>query len=177
MARRPVPGGVELTDFDLFDPVTAADPYPGYRQLLAGGPVHYSPRRGIYMLSRHADVRAAARADDVMSSAEGVTMGRIELPVLLTSTAPRTRGCASRSSPPSRGALESWRPMVDHLAHDLVADLMSRPEADVLATLLAPMPLRMIAHIMGVPADHEDLSAIGPTTPSTSQTLTSRGAA
>src|ERR1700736_2780305 len=85
VARRPVPGGVELTDFDPFDPVTAADPYPGYRQLLAGGPVHYSPRRGIYMLSRHADVRAAARADDVMSSAEGVTMGRIELPVLLTS--------------------------------------------------------------------------------------------
>src|SRR5260370_1423595 len=55
----------------------------------------------------------------------------------------------------TRGALESWRPTVDHLAHDLVADLMSRPEADVVATLAAPMPLRMITHIMGVPAGHE----------------------
>ena len=156
VARRPVPGGVELTDFDPFDPVTAADPYPGYRQLLAGGPVHYSPRRGIYMLSRHADVRAAARADDVMSSAEGVTMGRIELPVLLTSDRPAHTRMRKQVQPAfTRGALESWRPMVDHLAHDLVADVMSRPEADVLAMLAAPMPLRMIAHIMGVPADHE----------------------
>ena len=32
---------------------------------------------------------------------------------------------------------------------------MSTPEADVVATLAAPMPLRMITHIMGVPPGHE----------------------
>ncbi len=156
MARSPVPEGVRVTDFDPFDPVTAADPYPGYRQLLTDGPVHYSPRRGIYMLSRHADVRAAARADDVMSSAEGVTMGRVELPVLLTTDRPAHTRMRKQVQPAfTRGALESWRPMVDHLAHELVADLMSTPEADVVTTLAAPMPLRMIAHIMGVPAGDE----------------------
>ena len=56
---RPVPPNIEVTDFDPFDPVTAADPYPRYRELLAGGPVHYNPRRGIFILSRYADVRAA----------------------------------------------------------------------------------------------------------------------
>jgi cytochrome P450 len=156
MAHKVVPRGVQVTDFDPFDPVTAADPYPGYRQLLAGGPVHYSPRRGIFMLSRHADVRAAARADDVMSSAEGVTMGRIELPVLLTSDRPAHTRMRKQVQPAfTRGALESWRPMVDRLARDLVTNLIEKPGADVVETLAAPMPMRMIAHIMGVPAGHE----------------------
>jgi beta-dihydromenaquinone-9 omega-hydroxylase len=156
MAPKVVPRGVQVTDFDPFDPATAADPYPGYRELLAGGPVHYSPRRGIFMLSRHADVRAAARADDVMSSAEGVTMGRIELPVLLTSDRPAHTRMRKQVQPAfTRAALESWRPMVDHLARDLVTELVTRRRADVVETLAAPMPMRMIAHIMGVPADHE----------------------
>jgi cytochrome P450 len=156
MAPKPVPAGVQLTDFDPFDPVTAADPYPGYRQLLAGGPVHYNARRGIFMLSRHADVRAAARADDAMSSAEGVTLGRVELPVLLTSDRPAHTRMRKQVQPAfTRGALESWRPMVDRLARELVWKLMSKPDADVVATLAAPMPMRMIAHIMGVPASHE----------------------
>jgi cytochrome P450 len=156
VAPKAVPRGVQVTDFDPFNPVTAADPYPGYRELLAGGPVHYSPRRGIYMLSRHADVRAAARADDVMSSAEGVTMGRVELPVLLTSDRPEHTRMRKQVQPAfTRAALESWRPMVDHLARDLVSELMATPGADVVATLAAPMPMRMIAHILGVPAAHE----------------------
>jgi beta-dihydromenaquinone-9 omega-hydroxylase len=156
MAPKVVPRGVQVTDFDPFDPVTAADPYPGYRQLLTEGPVHYSPRRGIFMLSRHADVRAAARADDVMSSAEGVTMGRIELPVLLTSDRPAHTRMRKQVQPAfTRGALESWRPMVDQLARELVTELVTRQRADVVETLAAPMPLRMIAHIMGVPAGDE----------------------
>lgn len=156
MSPKPVPAGVQLTDFDPFDPETAADPYPGYRQLLAGGPVHYNARRGIFMLSRHADVRAAARADDVMSSAEGVTMGRMDLPVLLTTDRPAHTRMRKQVQPAfTRGALESWSPMVDHLARELVCELMSAPDADVVTTLAAPMPMRMIAHIMGVPDGDE----------------------
>ena len=48
---RPVPPNIELTDFDPFDHATAADPYPRYRQLLAGGPVHYNPDRSIFILT------------------------------------------------------------------------------------------------------------------------------
>ena len=66
------------------------------------------------MLSRYADVRAAARADDVMSSAEGVTMGRVELPVLLTTDRPAHTRMRKQVQPAfTRGALESWRPMVE----------------------------------------------------------------
>src|ERR1700761_862500 len=123
---RPAPPGVELTDFDPFDRATAADPYPRYRELLAGGPVHYNRVRSIFILSRYADVRAAARADHELSSADGVTYGRMKLPVLLTTDAPRHTRMRKQAMPGfTRGALESWQPMVDHLARKLMADMLA----------------------------------------------------
>jgi cytochrome P450 len=155
---RHVPPHVEITDFDPFDPATAADPYPHYRKLLASGPVHYNRRRDIYILSRHADVRAAARADDALSSAEGVTYGRVRLPVLLTTDAPVHARMRKQALPGfTRGALESWQPMVDRLAHELVAKLFNPAPADVVSTLAVPMPMGMIAHILGIADD--DLAA------------------
>lgn len=156
VAHRPLPPGVQLTDFDPFDPATAADPYPRYRELLTGGPVHYNPKWDIYILNRYSDVRAAARADDTLSSADGVTLGRVDLPVLLTSDRPAHTRMRKQVQPAfTRGALESWRPMVDRLARELVSELVAQQSADVVATLAVPMPMRMITHIMGVPADDE----------------------
>lgn len=156
--QRPIPPNIEITTFDPFDPVTAADPYAHYRELLAGGPVHYNPRRGIFTLSRYADVRAAARADHALSSADGVTYGRVRLPVLLTTDAPAHTRMRKQAMPGfTRGALESWQPMVDHLAHELVAGLLAQSPADVVSTLAVPMPMGIIAHILGV--GEEDQSA------------------
>ncbi len=156
---RPIPPNIELTDFDPFDHATAADPYPRYRELLAGGPVHYNPRRGIFILTRYADVRAAARADHALSSADGVTYGKVRLPVLLTTDAPAHTRMRKQALPGfTRGALESWQPMVNHLARTLVADLLALSPADVVSTLAVPMPMGMIAHILGI--GEEDQAAV-----------------
>jgi cytochrome P450 len=154
---RPAPAGVELTDFDPFDPATAADPYPRYRELLAGGPVHYNPKRSVFILSRYADVRAGARADHALSSADGITYGRMRLPVLLTTDAPEHTRMRKQALPGfTRAAVESWRPMVDRLARDLVAELIRQTPADVVSILAAPMPMGMITHILGI--GDEDLA-------------------
>lgn len=156
LARRQVPRHVELTEFDPFDHATAANPYPRYRELLAGGPVHYIARHDIYVLSRYADVRAAARADHALSSAEGVTYGRIRLPLLLTTDAPAHTRMRKQALPGfTRGALESWQPMVDRLARDLMAEMYSAPTSDVVSTLAVPMPMGMIAHILGIAEDDQ----------------------
>lgn len=41
--------------------------------------------------------------------------------------------------------------MIDELARDLVAEVLANPGCDVVQTLAIPMPIRMIAHILGVP--------------------------
>lgn len=148
--------GVADTTFDPFDAATATNPYPGYRELLAGPRVHFNRRRGIFILSRHEDVRAAARADALLSSREGVVRSRVEVPVLLNLDRPRHTELRRKVQPAfARGSLQSWQPMVDRLARELVADLVDHPRSDVVQSLAMPMPMRMIAYILGVPPEDE----------------------
>lgn len=149
---RRLPAGVQTTDVDPFDPETSANPYPAYRALLAGAAVHYNPRRDIFLLARYADVKAAARADRALSSADGVTYGRTKLPLMLTSDDPVHARMRKQALPGfTRGALASWQAMADHLARTLVAEMVQRTTADVVSTLAVPMPMDMIAHILGIP--------------------------
>ncbi|OJZ76351.1 hypothetical protein BRW65_01045 [Mycobacterium paraffinicum] len=158
LGRRPVGRGVELTDFDPLDAATLADPYPYYRRLLASGPVHYNPKRGIYILSHYEDVRAGARASDVLSSADGISFGRVRAPSLLTTDPPRHTQMRKQAQPAfTRGALEDWHPMVEKLAKDHVASLIRDRPVDVAPLLAEPLPTAVIAHILGIAND--DLAA------------------
>lgn len=149
--------GIAETSFDPFDPVTAANPYPGYRELLRGPRVRFNRRRNMFLLSRYEDVRAAARNDAVLSSREGVTRARVEIPVLLTMDSPRHTQLRRKVQPAfARGALAGWQPMVDRLADELVSGLLADPAADMVARLAVPMPVRMIAHILGIPPEDEE---------------------
>lgn len=143
--------GVGATDFDPFDPMTAADPYPHYRALLAGDRVHYNRERDLYILSRYADVREAARNNVALSSAGGVTYSRLRLPSILTSDPPVHTHMRKQLIPGfTRGALAAWRPMVDQLAGELVATLLTDEPIDVVAAIADPLPMRTITHILGV---------------------------
>lgn len=148
--------GIAETLFDPFDPATAADPYPGYRELLRGPRVRFNRRRNMFLLSRFDDVRAAARNDAVLSNREGVTRARFEVPVLLNMDPPRHSELRRKVQPAfARGVLADWQDTVDRLARELVGDLLAHPGTDVVQRLAVPMPMRMIAHILGIPPEDE----------------------
>ncbi|ALR13440.1 hypothetical protein MYCSP_20800 [Mycobacteroides saopaulense] len=153
--RRPFPG-VQDTAFDPMDPQTAANPHAGYRELLAGGRVHYNRKRNIFILCRYEDVRAAARNDALLSNRDGVVRARFEVPVLLNMDRPRHTELRRKALPGfTRGALEGWAPTVDRLAHELMTDLLDNPGVDVVEHLAVPLPMRMIAHVLGIPPEDE----------------------
>jgi beta-dihydromenaquinone-9 omega-hydroxylase len=150
------PKHVQITDFDPFDPAIARDPYPHYRELLAGERVQYNPKRDVYILSRYADVREAARNHDALSSARGVTLSRGWLPFLPTSDPPAHTRMRKQLAPGlARGALEFWRPMVDQLARESVGGLLTQTPVDVVSTVAAPMPMRTITNVLGVAGPDE----------------------
>lgn len=157
LPRRQYPGVADTT-FDPFDPETAADPYPQYRELLSGARVHYNRRRKFFLISRYDDVRAAARNDAALSNADGVTRSRTRLPgVLLNMDPPRHTELRRKVQPAfARGALSSWQSKVDTLAHDLVSSLLANPGSDMVAHLAVPLPVQMIAHILGIPREDYD---------------------
>lgn len=158
LGRRPVPQGVQLTDFDPLDAATLADPYPHYRRLLAGGPVHYNAKRGIYILSHYEHARAGARASDVLSSADGISYMRVRAPSLLTTDPPRHTQMRKQAQPAfTRGAMEAWQAMVVKMSVDHTAKLLSTPQVDIVPLLADPLPTAVIAHILGIADD--DLAA------------------
>lgn len=145
------PKHVQITDFDPLDPAIARDPYPHYQVLLAGQRVQYNPKRDVYILSRYSDVREAARNHDVLSSARGVTFSWGSPPFLPTSDPPAHTRMRKQLAPGmARGALESWRPMVDQLARELVGGLLTQIPADVVSTVATPMPMRTITNVLGM---------------------------
>ena len=150
-ARR-VPIAAETTSYDPLDPATAAQPHASYRQLHRGARVHYNPKRSVWILTRLEDVRAAARADAVLSSADGVTRTKFSLPILITTDGERHAQMRRQIlSAFTKAALDSWRPTIDQLAAELVGDVLDSPGCDAVQRLAVPMPMRLIAHMLGVP--------------------------
>ncbi|BBX86319.1 cytochrome P450 [Mycolicibacterium aubagnense] len=144
--------GAINTDYDPLDPGTAASPYDAYAALHRGGRVHYSPRRSTWILHRLDDVRAALRDTAEVTSSQGVT--RIQMVAdLVVLTDDDLHGRLRKQVQPAftKGALDGWRAVIDGLAAEFVDDLIANPGADAVQRLTVPLPLRVIAAIIGVP--------------------------
>lgn len=144
--------GAVNTDYDPMDPPTAAQPFDAYRALHAGGRVHYNPTRSTWILSRLDDVRAALRDTDHVTSTQGVTRVRMSAPVAVLTDGEEHARLRKQVQPAfSKGAMDSWRGMTEKLAVELVSEVLAHPGCDVVQQLAIPMPIRMIAQILGVP--------------------------
>ena len=144
--------GAEITAYDPIDPANLAQPDAAYRALHAGGRVHYNPKLGLWILSRLPDVRAAARAAETMSSADGVTRLRMAGPLLVTMDGKRHNEMRRHVLPAfTKAALDSWQAMIDELAAKLVGDVLDNPGCDMVQRLAIPLPMLLIAHMLGIP--------------------------
>lgn len=146
--------GAVNTDYDPMDTATAAQPFDAYRALHRGGRVHYNPRRATWILSRLEDVRAALRDTDEVTSTKGVTRLRFSAPLAVLTDGEEHARLRKQVQPGfSKGAMDSWKGMTDKLALELVSDMLAKRECDVVQQLAIPMPIRMIAQILGIPED------------------------
>ena len=51
----------------------------------------------------------------------------------------------------TKAALESWQAMIDELAAKLVGEVLDNPGCDIVQRLAIPMPMLLIAHMLGIP--------------------------
>ncbi|SPM29635.1 Cytochrome P450 [Mycobacterium terramassiliense] len=157
-ARRRSPIDAAVTAYDPLDAATAAQPHAAYRRLHGGPRVQYNPKRRVFVLSRLDDVRAAARDDANLSSAEGPMLTRIRTPILVSLDGEQHARQRRQVLPAfTKAALDSWRPIIDRLAAETVNEVLANPGCDVVQRLAIPMPVRLIAQLLGVPGtDVED---------------------
>jgi cytochrome P450 len=112
----------------------------------------YRDENGFWIASRFDDVREILLDHARFSSS---AMGsRIGFP-LLTDDPPRhsvLRGLLAKAFTPA--AMETMRPVIDDLARGLVAKIPKGEEVDIVAKLTIPLPVAVIAGMLGVPSEH-----------------------
>ncbi|OBG86346.1 cytochrome [Mycobacterium sp. E802] len=141
---------VARTVFDPTAPENIVNPYPQLAQLREQ-PVAVNERLNVWMLARHADVLAAARAHDALSSADGILLRSMPLPGVVSSDEPdhtRLRRITAPSFTP--GAVRGLEAILGELVEPSVAALMRGEPIDAVDALTVPLPVSAIALILGV---------------------------
>jgi cytochrome P450 len=155
-------------EFNPFSPEFQADPYPVYRWLRAEDPVHYVELpglelMGLWLLTRHADVTAVLRDErfsarkQLMSVVESSVAVRPLTSSMLVVDPPdhtRMRMLVTKAFTPR--VIEGLRPRIQELVDAALDRVAADGEMDVIRDLAYPLPVTVIAELLGVPAaDHE----------------------
>lgn len=143
-----------------------------YRDLRVDEPVHYDNERDVWVLTRDADCRQALRNTDVFSSALGPGLTHPdEAPprvkealkggYALVGTLDTSDGSThARSRAIVNGALTNERVqelagLIADISHTLLDNFAEKESADAVSGFAYPLPVRVIAHILGVSSDRQ----------------------
>ncbi|MGE3617872.1 MAG: cytochrome P450, partial [Gemmatimonadales bacterium] len=163
-------------DEDLFAPEVIADPYTYFGRLRETDPVHWNPVSSLWIITRHEDLTWLVRHHELFSSAVIRNDPRPPYPPIEAGHQPlfeavRTfradqlveqdrpghlamRNAVHEYFTPT--AMESWRPFVRRAVADLLDEAAPAGGMEVLTTLAAPLPVRIITEMMGVPNDDRE---------------------
>jgi len=160
-----VRGAVSTVDYDPRRPEIIADPYPAFAALRARDPVHWSDALGGWVLTRYDDVKAALT--DPRLSADRISpfvrhraasgrpvpnLARIVGNWAVFADPPRhtrLRGLLNRAFTPRAVAARAGR--IAALVEGLIDRLNGRGDADLVAEFAYPLPVMVIADMIGVP--------------------------
>jgi pimeloyl-[acyl-carrier protein] synthase len=148
------------TGFNPFDPAVMADPYPYYRRMREQDPVHWNGVVRAWFLTRHADVSELLRDDRF--SADRTLSDRYTPPppgrarpgrsMLVVDPPDHTRLRSLVNTAFTPRMVEQLRSRIEAISADLLDRLAGGREADLVAEFAYPLPVVVIAEMLGVPA-------------------------
>ncbi len=161
---------VTAPTFNPFTPDFLKDPYPTYRALLRENPVSWEPVMEMWIFTRFKDVEAIlthpnTSADRLSAKTKMAEMARQQqtvqnfgpfsrAPTMLTSDPPahtRLRKLVSKAFTPR--AVENLRPRIQQIVDELLDEAETRGSMDLPVDLGFPLPVIVIAEMLGVPAE------------------------
>jgi cytochrome P450 len=154
--------------YDPWSPDFVADPYPAYARLREESPAFFHEATRQWVISRHEDVSALLRSRALgrsyLHTASHEEFGQLAEPEFLRPfwdliragmldveppTHTRLRRLVSKAFTPRM--VEGLRPMVRRLAEELVRAMAAKGGGDLLAEVAEPLPVGVIAEMLGVP--------------------------
>jgi cytochrome P450 len=149
--------------YNPFDPSFRADPYPHYRQLLAGPPRRVAVGSPVVLVARYADVVAVTRDRASFSSAlpqYAVSRGgnpfggAMTLPFADPPVHTRLRRLVAHDFSPRRIALLA--PRIIEVTQQLLEENIHGGRLEAMSALANQLPVVIIAEMLGVPSEHHE---------------------
>ncbi|MFC4455646.1 cytochrome P450 [Deinococcus sonorensis] len=161
-------GMVPTLDLDLTDPAFVQDPYPRLSELREQTPAFWAQDR--LFLTRYDDIARVLKDSRHFGRSTGHVLGRDEQPLpdprrlhfdrfntnhLLEAEPPkhtRLRGLVQLAFTPRR--VEELQGRIQQIVAGVIADLRGRPTFDLAQDYAEPLPVTVIAELLGVPEPH-----------------------
>lgn len=155
-----------IPTFELRSGESWRDPFGMYAALRDHDPVHHCARGDFYILTRFADVWAAAGDSATFSSARGLTVryGDVEaagmgdaVPMVFLDPPEHTafRRLVNKGLSPRK--VSTIEPDIRRFVVDRIERLREMGEADIVAELFNPLASFVVAHYLGVPDEDRAL--------------------
>jgi cytochrome P450 len=147
--------GFDINDLDSDPALRDAE----LARLRREDPVHWDEVNGFWLLTRYADVRAASKQPELFSSAPKGPWHLFEMhfsmQALDGSEHRRQRGIASKGFTPRM--VRRLRETAHATIHACIDAVAGQGRCEFVSALAAPVPLRLIADMLGLPAEHFEL--------------------
>ena len=158
---------------DMFTSDVIADPYTYYGRLRDEDPVHWNDTYALWVVTRHDDVTWMTRHNELFSSAVFKNDPRPAYPAIDESDLGLYEYVKNYQADQfiqhdrpehldmrkivhgyfTPKAMESWRPFVVKAVNELLDAAEEKGSMDVMRDLATPLPVLVIAQMMGVPAE------------------------
>jgi cytochrome P450 len=158
---------------DMFTPDVIADPYAYYGRLRDEDPVHWNDTYALWVITRHDDVTWMTRHNELFSSAVFKNDPRPAYPDIDESDLGLYEYVKNYQADQfiqhdrpvhldmrrivhgyfTPKAMEAWRPFVVNAIKELLDEAEEKGTMDVMRDLATPLPVLVIAQMMGVPAE------------------------
>src|SRR4051794_16698754 len=158
---------------DMFTPDVIADPYAYYGRLREEDPVHWNDDYALWVITRHDDLVWLTRHHELFSSAVFKNDPRPAYPAIDESDLGLYEYVKSYQGDQfiqhdrpdhlemrrvmhgyfTPKSMEAWRPFVREAVKELLDEAEAKGEMDVMRDLATPLPVLVIAQMMGVPPE------------------------
>lgn len=158
---------------DLLAPAAVADPHAFFHRLRAHAPVHWSERHKAWLVTSHAEARAAFHDDRLSTARMDAFEARLDdaRQVALAPAIELLRGWMLFHDPPAHERLrapvaraftprraERMRGAIESITRELLDDLARAGGGDLVEAFAHALPAAVIAELFGVPrADREKI--------------------
>jgi cytochrome P450 family 142 subfamily A polypeptide 1 len=143
-----------VCDYDVLDRTFYQDPHPAYAWMRANRPIFWDEANEMWVVSRHADVSYVSMHPDLFCSGQGVRPKEGAMLSLIGLDGQRhvsQRRLLNKGFTPRM--IRTMEPRVRQVVTEVLDDIADRSSCDFVTDIAIPVPLVVIAELMGLPVE------------------------